>query len=1305
MSEGMGIIGGGGGRSAASEETAGGYRQLTFDELLDKYREDLQKRELGTLFEIIMQRFLKTYALYKDRFTDVFLWNDWEHKKLFSNGQDIGIDLVAQEENGALWAIQCKCYEKGHRISKGDIDSFISISAKEVDGIKFKYRLFISSTNEWSENAKITCEDQNPQIYKISLSDLQTAKVDWNKIEKGKFGTEAQILKKSLKEHQKEAIDKYNEYFKNIETEKNKLQTAPDRGKLIMACGTGKTFTSLKIMEEQIRRIKENDDRNGFILFLVPSISLVRQTLKEWSEQSNIPIRPICICSDNTVGKIRKNDINNEDEVDLSLTDFEIPVSTNERELCEEILLTYKKIPIKETLLKEIDKQEQEQKQKEQIEKNKNRTIVIFSTYHSLETVHKAQHELQKEYPKHSNRYIFDIVFCDEAHRTARLDEKDREQSFFTKIHDNNYIKANKRIYMTATPKVYGENATKKLDEDSILYSMDNEKYYGKEFYKYSFSKAIRDEQLSDYKVIILTLDENEHIFKKVREDYDIIYPQIQNRNFKFDDIIKIIGAIKGILKLFNKKDKIPQDIDLNPLKKTIAYCRSIENSKNIVKHLKQFYEKYKDSIDKSQEKYQQMLDILETISIEMKHIDGSMSAEDRDKQVDWLKNTNDNECKILSNVRCLSEGIDVPALDGIIFLSPRGSQVDCVQSVGRVMRKAEGKKYGYVILPVVIPMGSNIDKELDKGKDSAFKVVWEVLCSLRSHDDSFQIMIEHLQLREKSSPLGNLGKEGKFIISGPDYDDDDEGETDKKMINSITSSELYKKICPKIVEKVGDKLYWSHWVSNIGEITLKYQKHIEETLQNNEEFRIRFDEFFKLIQTDINNQTSKLDIIEMLGQYFISKPIFDVLFSDLECIKDNSFSKKLNSIIEILNEKIKKDDFDKMDKFVEDIKEEVKGINNDNIAKQNLIRKIYDEFFSKVNNKKSEKYGIVYTPVEVIDFMLHSADYISKKEFGAGLGDENAKILEPFCGAGSFIVRLLQSDLIDIKNLQYKYQKEIFACEILLLAYYIANINIELAYHSKVDEYKNDLFKKHQIENCSLNYKPFENICLTDTFNAFCENNDAQTQTFSFIEKFENTKRIEKIRNLDLKVIIGNPPYNMAQKNANDDNKRTTYNNLHKRIAETYCKNTNVQAKNGLYNDYFKAFRMSTDKIGDSGIVSFITPNGWIDSKNEAFRKTIKSEFSDIYVIDLKGNLDIMGKKDNKREGGNIFGIKTGVAITILVKNKNKINETGIANIYYYNIGDFIKSGQEKLNKLANLKSVENIKDWQNIIPNAKDD
>lgn len=849
---------------------------------------------------------------------------------------------------------------------------------------------------------------------------------------------------------------------------------------------------------------------------------------------------------------------------------------------------------------------------------------------------------------------------------------------------------------MTATPRIYTEEAKKKARQGyAELCSMDDIEKYGEEIYRIGFSEAVEKGLLSDYKVVVLTIGE------------DQIPASIQNAiadkgtEISTDSASKLIGCINALSKRMTLDSLDLKEVDPGFMHTALAFCSNIKTSKAISNIFNNYANDYYDSLSKEER--------VKTVNISAKHVDGSMNAIEREEKLQWLKNTNttNTDCHILTNVRCLSEGVDVPSLDAIIFLSSRNSQVDVVQSVGRVMRRPPAnstydKKYGYIIIPVVVP--PNVEPELALEESKDFSTVWSVLNALRAHDDRFDAKINKIELNKTKPEQILVG--GTPEPDGTAYGTREEGTTEtvnegRKEYTQTTLyfSELQNAIYAKMVKKVGTKRYWEDWAKNVAEIARRHKERIEQLIQKDGEHKQAFDKFLKGLHKNINPYITTEDAIDMLSQHMITQPVFEALFENYSFVKNNPISKSMNEILSLLDNQGLEKEREELDKFYKAIKRGCEGVDNAE-GKQKIIIELYDKFFKLALKKTVEKLGIVYTPIEVVDFILNSVNDILKKEFGRkhGLSDENVHILDPFTGTGTFITRLLQLGLIRKEDLVRKYTKELHANEIVLLAYYIASINIENTFHDIANQDK---------------YIPFEGICLTDTFQlgeTIANGQKIEDDGFANIwsDMFPgNSQRVIDQKKTPMKVIIGNPPYSVGQRSANDNAQNESYPALEKRIAETYVEYSTATLRNALYDSYVKAFRWASDRIDNEngGIVAFVSNAGWLDgSAMDGMRHSFEHEFSSIYIFNLRGNARTSGE-NRRKEKDNVFGqgTRTPIAITILIKNPKLQNKK--AEIYYHDIGDYL-SREEKLKIIDDFKSCMNSKFPVKVLkPNEKDD
>lgn len=1182
---------------------------MTFDELIQLAKEQSSEiqRDKGTLFEKIAQIYFKNEPTYKNLFSDVWLLNEVPEEYAIPK-KDTGVDLVARNEaTGELTAIQAKFYD--NKIYKRHIDSFLAELGKSYysDGI------IVYSLDSLSSNADEAINQLSKPVAQIGLSDLRNSQVDWESFIPSRPNEVKVKNVKKTRPYQNEAIDLTIEYFKEN-----------DRGQLIMAPGTGKTFTSLKLVEKMA---KQTNKETFNVLYLVPSIQLLSQTLIGWNNDTELSMHSFAVTSDRNASK-KKND----DE--LSAKDIGFPATTDS----EKLLSNYKKI-----------------------ENNQRDLTVVYSTYQSIEVLHEAQ---EKGFPE------FDIIICDEAHRTTGAKALGEEASVFTRVHNNNYIKANKRLYQTATPKIYGTDAKQKAEDSSIiLSSMDNKDIYGEEIFRLGFGQAVSNDILTDYKVMVLAVDE-----KVIQKDMQKVLSDSEN-GLDVDDVSKLIGVWNGLM----KRSSVDKEavFEGKPMQRAISFINTINNSKKISSQFNEVVNEYLDGNESIQQ------------SINVRHVDGMMNTLEKKEALDWLsEDFAEDETRVLSNVKFLTEGIDVPNLDAVIFLAPKKSQVDIVQAVGRIMRKFKDKEYGYIILPIVIPEGTTPESILDNNKK--YEAVWQILNALRSVDERFSAMINKLELnRKKPENMDVIG-----IGEAPSVEDvensskgNDNEQSSYQTALELDWGEIENAIYAKVVKKVGDRRYLEDWSEDVAKIA---QRHIEQITimisDKNSQTAIEFDKFLKSLQHNINESIDEKQAIEMLAQHLITAPIFEALFGEYSFVNNNPVSEAMDKIVEELS---RFGGFNKeqneLKEFYDSVKLRAEGIDNAE-AKQRIIITLYDKFFSKGFKETTQRLGIVFTPVEVVDFIVKSVDDVLKKHFGKAIEDEGVHILDPFTGTGTFIVRTLHylkdklaNGEITLADITRKYTQELHANEIVLLSYYIAAINIESTFAEINHE----------------EYKPFEGIVLTDTFES-TEQEDTLDDSFFGT----NDERLKRQQEVPITAIIGNPPYSSGQNSANENNANLSYPKLEESIRQSYVKYSKTTNKNSLYDSYLQAFRWATDRLKNKGVISFVSNGQFIDSRSaEGVRKCLYDEFNYLYIFNLRGDQRTQGETSRK-EGGKIFGSgsRTPIAISILVKDGSNSHE-----IYYHDIGDYL-SREEKLQILQKSRSIKGL-DWTTVIPDKNSD
>ena len=582
--------------------------------------------------------------------TDIWTWREWPDRLRLTglDGRDTGIDLVAKLTNGSLVAVQCKCYASDHYVSKPDVDSFISAS----DGDAFDLR-WVVSTCRWNRNAEKAIRNKRPEVRRIDFLDY----LDHAILEIGK---PAKV--REPKPLQRRAIDAVVDGL---------AEQGNDRGKLVMACGTGKTFTSLRIAE----RLVPDDGR---ILFAAPTISLVSQARREWLTHTIRPLAALVVCSDRTAGgKGEKHEVGPDDLV--------CPVLTDPSEVSAHLSAS-DGTPA-------------------------HGAKVVFCTYQSLDVIVRAQHEHAAP--------GFDLAIADEAHRTTGIDIADRKVNF---QHFHHRVNADRRLYMTATERIYKERSRSSARNKGLdVVDMSDLRIYGPLLHKLKFKDAVAAGELSDYRVIVLGVHQN-HLTPGIRAS---LARAAEKARISDDDLLRLYGtalAMNGYVR--GGPIEVP-----NRLPRTLAFASRIDRS-----------QWFADTLSTNRTLKGQITRRLagdaRAMDVQAVHLDAKHSAIERSEKLRWLNEANrTNESRMICNVRLFTEGVDVPALDAVSFLDPRASQIDIVQSVGRVMRKAEGKRFGYIVVPVALEEGEDVVDMLAR-RDDDYRAIGQVLRALQAHDE-----------------------------------------------------------------------------------------------------------------------------------------------------------------------------------------------------------------------------------------------------------------------------------------------------------------------------------------------------------------------------------------------------------------------------------------------------------------------------------------------------------------------------------------------------------------------------------------
>ena len=930
--------------------------------------------------------------------------------------------------------------------------------------------------------------------------------------------------------------------------------------------------------------------------------------------------------------------------------------------------------------------------------------IIIFSTYQSLQVI------IDAKLPP------FKIILNDEAHRTAGVQKitaqgEVRDISIWQKTHDDTLLPATYRLYLTATPRVYGPKAkerlqkTKKeknLDEDLMLFSMDDEGLFGSEIYRLDFANAIEQGLLSDFRVII------SYVSEEFAAKYLATLTKEQNNsNLNIIDAGKMVAFANAInkqhLTYVDEQGRFEAcSDDGKPMKRAVVFHSSIRDSKFTTKCFAQG---------------------LISRSIDFTHIDGKDNAYEKASKLSWLKESSENT-RVLSNAKCLTEGIDVPNLDAVCFFSKRDSVVDVVQAVGRAIRKADSKKYGYIILPLVLTEQeiAEYDKTL---KGDKFKIVWQVLIALRSHDER---LIDEARVNEI------LQLEREF----------EEKEVPEATL--FTIDDLFKEMKNAVPKNLGDLQYWENYASKVGNIMQKLIHRIQALLDSSPAIQTLFSTFCKALQGNLNASFDESEAIALVAQHIITKPIFECIFPSLDFTTFDKVSAELEKLHTKLLEQGLNAETQTLEKFYTSVRQSAEYAKSDK-SKQSLIKNLYDTLFKEAFKKTQEKLGIVYTPIEGVDFIIHSTQYLLQKHFGKSLGDRHIHIADPFVGTGTFITRLIQSGYLD-SNLESKFAKELWANEITLLGYYIAQINIATTYHERLlylrdsalgeqcgsvvdfvkgtnakfanlpqnpqsshsptanlrilEEEKqagrentptlesqggdilNDSAKDSRIcdeksglceatqgralgvrnrsgdeaiadlsrkaESTSKKPTPeiklFDNLLFTDTFNTYAPDSkgfkgkqeDPKLFDSEYLEK--NYAKIQEFKNTEFKIFMSNPPYSAGQKSANDDNANEKSPHIDKRISDTYrAKSLATSTKNTSFDSFKRALRFMSDRIGESGgIIGLVMNASFLDSNSDDGLRACLADEFDYIYIFNLRGNQRTSGETSRKEGGKFF-------------------------------------------------------------------
>lgn len=1171
--------------------------------------------EKGTFLERLIQTVLEKHPgeYGRQRFEQVWLWGEWPGKR----GPDTGIDLVARQTErfgGGLCAIQCKFYDPSSYVSREDVDKFISASATG----EFSARLFVT-TAELSQTAQERLRHAEPRCEILRADDIDGWVPDWRPYARRPETVQLELPKHTPRPDQQEALDAISDGF-----------TKRDRGKLILPCGTGKSVVALWAAEREV-------GEGGNVLYLVPSIALMGQTMSEWSRHRSIEHTYLGVCSDATVGRKR------EDPYGGDLYELAMRVSTKTDDVRAEL-----RRPPPHGEMR-----------------------VVFCTYQSTSVIADALDGID---------FRFDLIICDEAHRTTGVQRTDKdikdenELSGFLLVHDDKRLPSKRRLFMTATPRIFTERAKEKVDllservgYDVDSYSMDDEHRYGRTFYHMTFADAVDRELLTDYQVLAIAVDEQ-------RLSADLKNKVDADDSFRIDEAVKLVGVWDA---LADPSTMGPESANrpagqIHPgiphAQTAIAFTNTVKTSKAVTEWWANVVADHSGDAN----------DGAKRLQLEVAHIDGGTPAIKRAQQIARLRDPSrgdDGACRVLSNARVLTEGVDVPALDAIAFLESRKSKIDITQAVGRVMRRAPGKQIGYVILPIVVPVNARVtDAEVLEGSD--FKVVWDVLRALRAHDERIDYWVNDIKAVATKAPIRLLDRTGR------DSDSSSAGEAEQLQL----ALQLDDKVASKIVQVVGDSRYWRSWGERAAGVCETVEAKLRQALEADAALSETLDDLVAAMQETVGPQVTRDSVAQMVAQHVVTIPVFEHMFAESQFVERNPISAAISVVLNRLEDHGVHFEQDRapLARAYGLMHKAFEGAVS-SADKVDILRRIYEGFFAAAMKDTVKQLGIVYTPVWIVDFILRSADAVCRREFGHGLGSKDFKILDPFAGTGTFLYQLLTLQdadgnyLIDQADLTRKYRGELHATEIVLLAYYIAALKIEAGMAER-GGFLDD------------NYEEFRRIVLADSL---LMGGSPSTQSLSgMVDELNNTERADAQIDTRIQVIVTNPPWSAGVKQAGDATEKLSYPAVIDRVRATYGKRGGGKA---LGNLYIQAMRWMTDRLGENrepdaaGIVAFVHPNSLANAPSLAgARAALRDEFTDIYVVNLRGNA-YTGGAEFRTEGDKIFGAgsRNGVQITVLVRNPDKDLEQP-ATLHYAEVPGGFKLEQKQA-WLRDLHSVAN--------------
>lgn len=1191
----------------------------TFTKHLQRIREESRTQfEKGERFERAVKFFLEQDSVQQLRFAEVYTWREWVVAGKADTAEapldlsDQGIDLVAKLRHGpGFAAFQCKCYDPDATIKRPDVDALLGAAKANPDIAK---QYIIHTAGDVNRNAERRLSATGTHV--ITRTELSDANIEWPE---DLDGTPIAKEPREPMEHQKEAI---RDIIDGL--------SVADRGKAIMACGSGKTFTALRVAENM-------HAGGGIVLFTVPSLALAGQAMREWSRHATMLHKYIAVNSDTSSGRATANQ--------GTIAELEIPPTTDSGKIRE--------------FLASADP---------------NALTVVFATYQSLSQVKEAQD---------AGAPAFDLAIADEAHRTTGLEanlDPDAEamKSGFHLIHEAGAegIQSRKRLYMTATSRVYSPNSMEAVRATGReVHSMDDEARYGRTLYELTFGEAVERKILADYDIYVLGVDES--------WADDQLQESTAGHGLNLSDQSRVMGLFSAL-----HRPNHPSRPDYVP-KRAIAYWNTVRRSRSFAALWLSEYA----NPEKSESEAVRRLGASQTSSAT--HLDGAMRAYARQNGIQQLADggrTKDQcedsgHCELLTNVRVLAEGVDVPALDAVAFMDRRTSYVDIVQAVGRVMRRDpnDPNKRGMIIIPVAIPSGQDDRAVLRQNPD--FKVVFQVLNAMRSHDERLNNELNAITLNNKLPD--NIHVDAAFRDLGT--------RTAEPVEDGVAQLTLdlqgggvnipLEALHARIAQACSDAPYWDNWVKDIADVFEQVNSRTEAIASRNDTIRRHLERTAKALGKAVGKAMGEDRVVQIVAQHIVVRRVLNAIFTDREFIERNRIARALERVAVTLERAGLSDEVAVLEPFYQSIERRAASITNAS-GRQELLKDVYQKFIKQVFPKEHKALGVIYTLNEIVEFMLRSVDALAKRHWNKGLTDKGVQILDPFTGTGTFVERLLSSGLIETNDLHRKFNHEIHANEIMLLPYYISLLNISQAYANAAQSAGVDLDNEFPL---------FDHLQYTDSFRATKVGNGngkGDMLPGTDLEWEEAHGAVKEQRQLDINVIISNPPWRTSQSSATEDNPNEKYPEIDEKIRRTYSARASSTSVSQMYDHYVRALRYSSDRVGDNGIIALVTNESWYKAwSNDGIRATLAEEFSEIWIVDLGGS-----SKSIKIEGENVFPIRVGVTIVMLVR---RAEHNGNALIKVWELNKPITK-EAKLRALRDTKSITDANTRQ-IVPTKK--